>query len=83
MALIEPATYDLRCTKGDLRLPWRRYVWVCVRISAQLVVIDSNRHLSRIVRNLIELPSIIVINGKWNGSVDDKIFGYGYYCHAT
>ena len=22
---------DLSYTKGDLRLPWRRYVWVCVR----------------------------------------------------
>ena len=21
----------LSCTKGDLRLSWRRYVWVCVR----------------------------------------------------
>ena len=22
---------DLSCTKGDLRLFWRRYVWVCVK----------------------------------------------------
>ena len=36
-------------------------VWVCVRISAQLVAIDSNRRLSRIVKNLIELPSIVVL----------------------
>ena len=31
-------------------------VWVYVRISTQLVAIDSNRRLSRIVRNLTELP---------------------------
>ena len=29
-------------------------VWVCVRIFAQLVPIDSNRRLSWIVRNLTE-----------------------------
>ena len=29
-------------------------VWVCVRIFSQLVAIDSNRRLFRIVRNLIE-----------------------------
>ena len=32
-----------------------RKVWVCARISAQLVAIDSNRRLSQIVRNLTEL----------------------------
>ena len=31
-------------------------VWVCVRIFAQLVAIDSNCCLSWIVRNLTELP---------------------------
>ena len=30
-------------------------MWVCVRIFAQLVAINSNRHLSQIVRNLTEL----------------------------
>ena len=29
-------------------------VWVCVRIFAQLVAIDSNRRLFRLVRNLTE-----------------------------
>ena len=29
-------------------------VWVCIRIFARLVIIDSNRRLSRIVRNLTE-----------------------------
>jgi len=29
-------------------------VWVCDRIFAQLVAIDSNHYLSRIVRNLTE-----------------------------
>ena len=41
--------------KGDLRLPWRRYVWVCVRNTAQLVAINSNQCLSQIVRNLTQL----------------------------
>ena len=58
-------------------------VWVCVRIYAQLVAIDSNHHLSWIVRNLTELPSIVVSKHKWNGSEDDVINGYGYYCYAT
>ena len=44
----------LSCTKGDLRLPWHGYVWVYVRNTAQLVAIDSNHRLSRIVRNLTE-----------------------------
>ena len=52
-------------------------------INSQLVENDSNCRLSRIVRNLTELPSIVVINGKWNGSKNDKIIGYGYYCYAT
>ena len=73
----------LSCTKGDLRLPCRRYVWVCVRNTAQLVAIDLNRRLSWIVRNLTKLSSIIVINGKWNGSEEDIINGYGYYCFVT
>ena len=29
-------------------------VWVCVRIFAQLVAIDSNHRITRIVRNLTE-----------------------------
>ena len=29
--------------------------WICVRNTTQLVAIDSNRRLSRIVRNLTEL----------------------------
>ena len=52
-------------------------------ITAQLDAIDSNHRLSRIVRNLTELPSIVVINGKWNGSKDDIINGYGNYCYFT
>jgi IS1 family transposase len=32
-----------------------RYAWVCVRNTAQLVAIDSNRRLSRTMRNLTEL----------------------------
>ena len=52
-------------------------------INSQLVEIDSNHRLSRIVRNLTELPSIVVSKCKWNGSEDDIINGYGYYCYAT
>jgi hypothetical protein len=43
--LLNPRMY-LSCTKDDLRLPWRRYVWVCVKNTAQLVAIDSNHRLS-------------------------------------
>ena len=50
----------LSCTKGDLRLPWLVDLGLC-RNTAQLVVIDSNRRLSWIVRNLTELPSIVVL----------------------
>jgi hypothetical protein len=35
-------------------------LWVCVRITALLVAIDSNCRLSRIARNLTELPSIVM-----------------------
>jgi hypothetical protein len=28
-ALIEPMTYDLSCTKGDLRLPWLVGLGLC------------------------------------------------------
>ena len=51
-------------------------------INFQLAEIDSNRRLSRIVRNLTELPSIVVFNGKWNGSENEILNGYGYYCAA-
>ena len=52
-------------------------------INSQLVEIDLNRRLSRIVRNLTELPSIIVSKYKWNGFEDDIINCYGYYCSIT
>ena len=38
--------------------------WVCVRNTTQLVAIDSNRHISRIVRNLAEpLHRSNLVNG--------------------
>ena len=49
---------DLSCTKGDLRLPWHMSGFV-FGINSQLVEIDSNHRLSRIVRNLAS-PSIVV-----------------------
>ena len=73
----------LSCTKGDLRLPSRGMPRFVLGINSQLVEIDSNRRLSRIVRNLTKLPSIVVSKCKWNGSEDDIINGYGCYCYAT
>ena len=49
-------------------------------INSQLVEIDSNRLLSRIVRNLTEFPFYRSVNGKWNGSKNEILNGYGYYC---
>ena len=48
------------CTKGDLRLPSRGMPGFVLGIKSQLVEIDSNRRLSRIVRNLAS-PNIVVI----------------------
>ena len=73
----------LSCTKGDLRLPSRGMPGFMLGINSQLVEIDSNRRLSRIVRNLTELPSIVVSKCKWNGSEDDIRNGYVYYCYDT
>ena len=56
----DPRNVDLSCTKGDLRLPSRGMPGFVLGINSQLVEIDSNRHLSRIVRNLTS-PSIVVI----------------------
>ena len=50
----------LSCTKGDLRLPSRGMPGFVLGINSQLVEIDSNRRLSRIVRNLAS-PNIVVI----------------------
>ena len=54
----------LSCTKGDLRLPSHGMPGFVLGINSQLVEIDSNRRLSRIVRNLAS-PNIVVI-GLWN-----------------
>ena len=53
-------------------------------INSQLVEIDLNHHLSRIVRNLASTN--IVVIGLWNMMVlmNMKILHrYGYYCYAT
>ena len=52
---------DLSCTKGDLRLLGAGMSRFVLGITVQLVATDSNRRLSRIVKNLIELPSIVVL----------------------
>ena len=51
---------DLSCTKGDLRLPSCGMSGFVLGINSQLVEIDVNRRLSRIVRNLAS-PNIVVI----------------------
>ena len=60
----------LSCTKGDLRLPLRGMPRFVLGINYQLVEIDSNRRLSRIVRNLAS-PNIVVIV-LWNEMVRTK-----------
>ena len=55
----DPQNVDLSCTKGDLRLPSRGMPRFVLGINSQLVEIDSNRCLSRIVRNLAS-PNIVV-----------------------
>jgi hypothetical protein len=55
---------DLSCTKGDLRLPSHGMPGFVLGINSQLVEIDLNRHLSRIVRNLAS--SNIVVTMLWN-----------------
>ena len=60
-------------------------VWVCVRIFVELVAIDLNRRLSRIVRNLVE-P---LHRSNWTMECEDydehgKYYtSYGYYCYVT
>ena len=54
----------LSCTKGDLRLPLRGMPGFVLGINFQLVEIDSNRRLSRIVRNLAS--SSIIVTVLWN-----------------
>ena len=55
---VNPRNVDLSCTKGDLRLPSRGMSGFVLGINSQLVEIDSNRRLSRIVRNLAS-PNIV------------------------
>ena len=51
----------LSCTKGDLRLPSRGMPGFALGINSQLVEIDSNRHLSRIVRNLASSNIVVIV----------------------
>ena len=53
----------MSCTKGDLILPWCRYVWFVLGINSQLVEIDSNRRLSRTVRNLASTNCVMEYDG--------------------
>ena len=78
---MDPRNVDLSCTKGDLRLPSHGIPGFVLGINFQLVEIDSNRRLSRIVRNLAR--SIIVVTVLWNMMVRMKWncnTCYGYYC---
>ena len=56
----DPRNVYLSCTKGDLRVPSRGMPRFVLGINSQLVEIDSNRRVSRIVRNLAS-PNIVVI----------------------
>ena len=65
-------------------LPSRIMPGFVLRINSQLVEIDSNHRLSRIVRNLTS-SSIIVIE-LWNMMVMlnmELLHWHGYYCYAT
>ena len=55
-----PRNVYLSCTKGDLRLPSHGMPGFVLGINSQLVEIDSNRRLSRLVRNLAS-PNIVLI----------------------
>ena len=52
---------DLSCTKGDLRLPSRGMPGSVLGINSQLVEIDSNRRLSRTVRNLASSNIVVTV----------------------
>ena len=52
---------DLSCTKGDLRLPSRGIPGFVLGMNSQLVEIDSNRRLSRIVRNLASSNIVVIV----------------------
>ena len=67
----DPRNIDLSYTKGDLRLPSRGMPRFVLGINSQLVEIDSNRRLSRIVRNLAS--SNIVVTVLWNMMVRMKM----------
>ena len=77
----DPQNVYLSCTKGDPTRPrWGKCGFV-LGINFQLVEIDLNRRLSRIVRNLAS-PNIIVIV-LWNMMVRlnmNYYTCYGYYC---
>ena len=59
----------LSCTKGDLRLPSHGMPGFVLGINSQLVEIDSNRRLSRTVRNLASTN--IVVTVLWNDGYDE------------
>ena len=68
----------LSCTKGDRRSGLRGFV---LGINSQLVEINSNRCLSRIVRNLASSNIVVIV--LWNMMVHmnmELLYGYGYYC---
>ena len=56
-----PRNVYLSCTKGDLRLPSRGMPRFVLGINSQLVEIDSNRCLSRIVRNLASSNIVVIV----------------------
>ena len=58
----------LSWTKGDLRLPSRGMPGFVLGINSQLVEINSNRRLSRIVRNLASTNIVVKVIMEYDGS---------------
>ena len=77
-----PRNVYLSCTKGDLRLPWCRYVWVYVRNNCPAGCNRFELSSLRIMSNLAE-P---LHRSNWTMECDGydehgKYYtGHGYYC---
>ena len=56
-----PRNVYLSCTKGDPTRPRRGKCGFVLGINSQLVEIDSNRRLSRIVRNLASTNIVVMV----------------------
>ena len=79
-----PRNVYLSFTKGDLRLPSRGMSGFVLGINSQLVEIDSNRRLSRTVRNLASSNIVVTILWIMMVMMNMELYtSYDYYCYAT